>query len=215
MAYSFNMKREGLVFASAKDLNASFKDLGAVCDARKYKSAPHALITLESVATGNVPILYRRHNAYMGSRHELGGQREDIQRGVRRLSRRSWSTQWPTPRTRATTRTRWYVVHAAANKTMILPRTAPKGALWLGHSMGRRSARRTDLELARIEIGLGYGEEAGISEHMKRSLAAVRKADKKFIAPKAKEVKPKATKKPKEQAGKSLLGGRPKEIQKT
>ena len=41
----------------------------------KVQERADALTTLESVATGNVPILYRRHNAYMGSRHELGGQR--------------------------------------------------------------------------------------------------------------------------------------------
>ena len=74
-----------------------------------------------------------------------------------------------------------YVVHAAANKTMILPRTAPKGALWLGHSMGRRSARRTDLELARIEIGLGYGERGGNQRAHEEVACRGRKADKKFI----------------------------------
>jgi large subunit ribosomal protein L22 len=212
MAYSFNMKREGLVFASAKDINASFKDLGAVCDAIRYKSAPRALTALEAVATGHVAILYRRHNAYMGSRHELGGQKGRYPKKCAVLVRKVLVNAMANAENKGSDPESMYVVHAAANKTMILPRTAPKGALWLGHSMGRRSARRTDLELARIEIGLGYGEEEGLSTHMKKALAAVKRADGPVVQ-KAKEVKRTFPKK-QTQAGKPIPVDKPKEAQK-
>lgn len=199
MAYSFNLKRDGLVFASTKDINASYKDLGAVCDAIRYKSAPRAMSTLDSVAAGKLPVLYRRNNAYMGSRHELGGRKGRYPSKCAAILRKVLVNAMANAESKGDDPDAMYVVHAAANKTLILERTAPKGALWLGHSMGRKSARRTDVEFARIELALGYGEEVGLSDLMKRAIAREKRGFKEAPVSKAKPVKGKPIKKPKEQ----------------
>ncbi len=170
MAYSFNMKRDGIVFASMKDINASFKDLCAVCDTIRYKSAPRAMSMLESVASGKQPILYRRHNAHMGSRHELGGQKGRYPKKCASIVRKVLVNAMANAESKGNDPESMYVVHAAANKTLILQRTASKGALWMGHSMGRRSARRSDVEFAKLELALGYGEEEGLSGNMKMAI---------------------------------------------
>ena len=74
MKYSYNLDRR-VVFAHTSDLNASFKDVCAVCDAVRYKRVPAAIRILEGVINEGRPIEYRRHNKYMGSRHELGGKK--------------------------------------------------------------------------------------------------------------------------------------------
>ena len=74
-SYSFNQDKQDVIFAKAKDVNASFKDLCAVCDAIRYKSTDEAMRILDEVVELERPILYRRNNKYMGSRHELGGRK--------------------------------------------------------------------------------------------------------------------------------------------
>ena len=69
------MTERSIIFASASDLNASFKDLCAVCDAVRYMPVPSAIKVLDGVINEGRPIEYRRHNKYMGSRHELGGKK--------------------------------------------------------------------------------------------------------------------------------------------
>ena len=199
MAYSFNMKREGLVFASMKDINASFKDLGAVCDAIRYKGAQRALSTLESVITGKVPILYRRNNAHMGSRHELGGRKGRYPKKCAAIMRKVLVNAMANAESKGEDPESMYVVHASANKTLILERTAPKGAMWLGHSMGRRSVRRSDVEFSRVELALGYGEEEGLSRRMKMAIAKERRAFKETPSQKAKGAKTEQQKRPRKQ----------------
>src|SRR5271156_1999242 len=73
MNYSFNLKGDNFVFALRYDINASYKDLGAVCDAIKYKKADVAMTVLDRVIAKDMPIPFRRHSKHMGARHELGG----------------------------------------------------------------------------------------------------------------------------------------------
>jgi len=50
-----------------------------------------------------------------------------------------------------------FVVHAAANKTQIIPRRPPKGIRYVRTGgYGYVPTRRSDMELARIEIGIAY-----------------------------------------------------------
>ncbi len=186
--YSFNRKRDGLVFASMKDINASFKDLCIVCDAIRYKSAKGALSTLDSVAAG-MPVLYRRHNAHMGSRHELGGRKGRYPKKCAAIVRKVLVNAMANAENKGDDPQSMYVVHAAANKTMILQRTAPKGVLWLGHNMGRRSARRADVEFARVELALGYGEEEGLSGRMAAAISKEKKRFKEMPVQKVKDTK--------------------------
>ncbi len=194
MNYAFNRKREGLVFGGAKDLNASFKDLSAVCDAIRYRSVRSAIAMLDTFVEGSMPVLYSKHNKYMGSRHELGGRKGRYPIKCARIVKGVLANAMANAESKGEDPDSMYVVHASANKTMILPRTASKGALWLGHSMGRRSVRRTDLEFSRVEVALGYGEEEGLSAKMKAAIAATKKGER-VVQVKEKEkskAKPKA-----------------------
>ena len=75
--YGYSYKETGAKFAKAQahDIDASFKDLGAVCDAIRRKTTDQALALLEEVSEGTMPILYRKHNKRLGHRHELGGKK--------------------------------------------------------------------------------------------------------------------------------------------
>ncbi|MCL4389093.1 MAG: hypothetical protein M1528_02035 [Candidatus Marsarchaeota archaeon] len=175
MKYSFNREKEGIVFAHAKDINASFKDLSAVCDAIRYKNAQTAMSILDSVSQGGVPILYRKYNKYMGSRHELGGRKGRYPIKCTKIVRKVLVNAMANAEGKGESPSDMYIVHAAANKTNIFQRVAPKGELRVGHVQGRGSTRRTDLELAKLELALGYGEERGLSERMRKIIGKEKK----------------------------------------
>src|SRR5208283_4139592 len=69
MEYSFNLKtdKEGMAFAQSYDINASPKDLSAVCTAIRYLRASAALLLLDKIAKMEMPILYKRHSKHMGA----------------------------------------------------------------------------------------------------------------------------------------------------
>ncbi len=185
MAYSFNRNKEGLAFASTSNINASFKDLSAVCDSIRYKNATSAIALLDAVSRGGTPILYRKYNKYMGSRHELGGQKGRYPQKCAMLVKKVLVNAMANAENKGEDPQDMYIVHVSANKTQILRRTAPKGVLRLGHSMGRGSTRWANLELARIEVGLGYGEEEGLSKRMKKIVAFQKRKHDKMASTKA------------------------------
>ena len=69
-----------------------------------------------------------------------------------------------------------YVVHVAANKTNIIGMPPPKGILFRGAGYGYVTSRRSDLEFAKVELGIAKGTEAGLSERMKSSINAYKNA---------------------------------------
>ena len=155
MNYSFNRNREGVVFAGAKDLNASHKDLCAVGDAIRYKRVSEAMKVLDGVITGGRPILYVRHNKYMGSRHELGGKKGKFPIKCAGMVRKVLVNAAANAAAKGLDADSMYVIHYSANKTIIIRRGPSKGTAFYGRGMyGRGSYRRSDLELAKVEIGL-------------------------------------------------------------
>lgn len=170
MAYSFNRDRKGIVFASTSNINASFKDLAIVCNAIRYKNAEDAGALLEEILNQKRPVFYSKYNKYMGSRHELGGQKGRYPKKCAAIVKKVLTNAMANAEGKGESPQDMYVVHASANKTIILPRMAPKGELRLGHSMGRGSTRMTNLEFARVELALGYGEEEGLSGRMKKAI---------------------------------------------
>jgi ribosomal protein L22 len=86
MKYSYNLDKKDVIFASASDLNASFKDLCAVCDSVRYKPLPAALQILDGVINEGRPIEFRRHNRYMGDR-ATGTSWEERRAGIRSNAR--------------------------------------------------------------------------------------------------------------------------------
>ena len=105
-----------------------------------------------------------------------------------------------------------FVVHAAANKTLIAPRRPSKGALFTTRAYGYAVARSSNLELAKIEIGISNGTEKGLSSTMQqyikrntRELEALQKLES------AKKAKPKKPTQIKKEAHKDNLNAKPKE----
>ena len=171
MNYSFNRDKSGIVFAGLNDVNASFKDLAAVCAAIRYRSVPHAIEILESVIKDGKPIEYRKYNTHMGARHELHGRKGRYPMKCAALVKKALESASANARVKGYEPDLMYVVHAAANKTQIVMRTPPKGRLFVvTGGWGFSPLRRSDIELSKIEIGLGTGNEEGLGKGMKSML---------------------------------------------
>jgi ribosomal protein L22 len=170
MRYSFNRDKKDLVFAYRKDINASFKDLSIVCSAIRYKTAASAVKELEEVESGAKPVFYPRFNKGMGSRHELLGKKGRWPKKCSKIVRNVLLSAISNAENKGYDPDAMVVVHASANKTNIVRRVAPKGILYISGGYGYAKQRRSDLELAKVEIGLGTGEEQGISKKMKAAI---------------------------------------------
>lgn len=188
MAYSFNLKKEPFAFALREEVNASYKDLGAVCDAVRYLKASSALSLLDAVADMRAPVPYRRHNKYMGSRRELAGAKGAYPVKAAREVRSVLSNAIANADNRGMEGSSLYVIHAAATKTRIERRSPSKGSLsWGRGRYGRSSAVRSNLEYARIEVGLGAGTEEELTSRMRYFIKA-KNAEEAKKAAKAKPV---------------------------
>ena len=155
MKYSFNSEKQGVVFGGEENINASFKDLCAVADSIRYKSVPAASAILEGVVKGGKPILYKRHNKGMGSRHELGGKKGRYPSKCAKIVQKVLQNAIANANRVGMDTGKMFVVHASANKMTIVHRNPPKGVLSFGRGMyGYGSMRRSDLELSKVEIAL-------------------------------------------------------------
>ncbi len=200
--YSYNLDRKDAVFASTSDLNASFKDLCCVCDAVRYRAVPNAIAVLDGVINDGRPIEFRRHNRYMGSRHELGGKKGRYPMKCAAMVRKVIVNAVANARNKGEDPDSMYIVHACANKTYEIPRSPPKGirAVRTG-GYGYTPMRRSNISFAKIEIGIASKDKKELGSRMKRVLKAVSKAERpakvqqqpkqqKKEQPKTKSIKP-------------------------
>ena len=156
MAYSYNLERGDVVFASMKDINASYKDLGAVCDAIRYRTVGSALDVLDAASKGEMAIRYTRHNRYMGSRHELAGGTGRFPKKCAAIVRKVLVNASANAKSKGYEPDMMHVIHASANKTLIAPRAPSKGVRRSVSSggYGPTTMRRSNLEFAMVEIGI-------------------------------------------------------------
>jgi ribosomal protein L22 len=155
LRYSFNAERKDVILVGEKDINASRKDLCAVVDAIRYKSVKTAMDTLDDVITGGMPIYFRTNNKGMGSRHELGGRKGRYPKKCAAIVKKVLTKAVSTAKNRGISEDTLFVVHAAANKTMIINRSPSKGVSSFGRGMyGYGSPRRSNIEFAKVEIGV-------------------------------------------------------------
>jgi ribosomal protein uL22 len=155
--YSYNKDRTGVIFAGVKDINASFKDLCNVCDSIRNTPVTTATALLEKVEAGDQAIIFRRHNRYMGDRHELGGKKGRWPKKCAGFVRKVLVNASANARNMGEDPEAMVVVHASANKTTTIPRRPPKGIRYVRTGgYGYVPTRRSDMELAKIEIGLAY-----------------------------------------------------------
>ena len=187
MQYSYNQNKEGVFLANAKDLNASFKDLGMVCAAIRYQSTPRAIAILDSVIEGRRPILYAKHNKHMGARHELGGRKGRWPMKCAAIVKKVLVNAMANATNKDMDPEHMYVVHAAANKTLIARRLPPRGALFVtGGPSGQVPARHSDLEFSRVEIGVALLDEQRMSQNM---IDNIKRAERRAPKPSKKEEK--------------------------
>ena len=159
MNYSFNIKTDKVVFSGLKDINASFKDMAAVCDYIRYKNAAQALQDLQKVIDGEAAVRFRTNNKGMGSRHELGGMKGRYPMKCAAIARKVLSVAMSNAKAKGYNGEDMFVVHAAANKTQINRRTPSKGMLYHSDSYGYGTLRHSDLEFAKLEIGIALPED--------------------------------------------------------
>ncbi len=174
MKYSFNAPKDAresgeLAVAQRYDLNVSYKDLGAVCDAVRYLSASSALELLERVMGMETAIEFRRHNKHMGSRHELGGRKGKYpvkaSNEVRLVILNAMANAGNNGNLDAG---KMYIIHASSNKTQIQRRSPSKGSIAWGRGMyGRSAINHSDIEFAKIEIGIADQDYKGLTPKMK------------------------------------------------
>lgn len=166
MKYSFNGDRSKLVFGKLSDVNASYKDLSAVCSAIRYKTYYEAMSVLDSIADGK-PIPYRKYNKGMGARHELGGKKGRTPKKCGKIITKVLSNAVNNAKNKGYSEDELYVVHASANKIFSGFRRPPKGRQH-GSGYGRygfNTMAHSDLEFSKVEIGVSTEYEGiGLSK---------------------------------------------------
>ncbi len=196
MRYSMNINKDSIALAQAKDIDASYKDLAAVCDAIRYLKLNLALDVLDGVITMQKAIPFKRYNTHMGSRHELAGRKGAYPVKAAKEVGKVLFNAVANSKSKGLDEDSLYVVHASANKTQINRRSPSKGSLSWGRGMYGLSARtHSDLEYAKIEIGVANPDAGGLTGNMKYFI----KVRNKVRESKAKPVEKPAAKKQKQQ----------------
>ncbi len=193
MKYSFNLDKEGIVFAQRYNINASYKDLVAACDAIRYMKVSSALAVLDGVISMEMPIAYKRFSKHMGSRHELGGRKGAYPVKAANEVRLALLNAIGNAKNNGFEGEEMIVIHSSANKTRIERRYPSKGSISWGRGMyGRGAINHSDIEYAKVEIALAQGHEKAITGRMKyliKGKAKMRINEKKAAAPATKKAK--------------------------
>ncbi|MGC8676049.1 MAG: 50S ribosomal protein L22 [Candidatus Micrarchaeia archaeon] len=159
--YTFKTS-DKLAYAQAYDVNASYKDLCAVCDAIRYAKVTDAENALDAIAAKAMPIRFKRFNKRMGARHELGGSKGAYPVNAAKEVKKVLVNAIANAQAKGIDQDNAIVAYATANKTHIERRYPSKGSLSWGRGMYGFSARvHSDIEYAKIEIALASPEDVG------------------------------------------------------
>ncbi|VVB57778.1 50S ribosomal protein L22 [Candidatus Anstonella stagnisolia] len=123
--YSYEPKGKNFGRAYVQGVNASFKDLCAVCDSVRGRNAQSAIEFLAAAAKGEKAIAYRTHNAGMGHRKELGGRKGGYPKKAAGIILKLVESAYANASIKGFTNLK--VKHISANKQNCLPRMSPKG----------------------------------------------------------------------------------------
>ena len=202
MRYSINITSDSIGMAQRYDIDASYKDLCAVCDAIRYLKTDRAFAVIDGIVSLQQPILFHKFNTHMGSRHELGGRKGAYPIKAAKEIRLALLNAIANSRNKGLDEDALYVVHASANKTNIARRSPSKGSISWGRGMYGMSARtHSDIEYAKIEIGLANPGTESLTENMKRMIK-VRNPVRAIKSKPAQTPKPKEKPKTEKQAAK-------------
>ena len=145
----------------------------------KIQANASAIKFLDEVINENRAVEYKRHNRYMGSRHELGGKRGRYPIKCARIVRTVVVNAAANAANKGETPDYMYVVHASANKTQEVPRAPPKGVRAVGTGgYGFATMRKSNLAFAKVEIGIADKEVTTLGAKMKRAIKAVDRTEK-------------------------------------
>ena len=189
--YSAQFKDETKIAkARVEDVDASFKDLIAVCDNIRLRRTDIAVDMLEKASKGLIPLRYWKHCTKMGHRHELKGQKGRYPKKAAGIVLKVLKSAIANARAKGLGEDRLIVAHAAANKQHIYGRLQPKGL-----------RKRHDYETARVELAvteLARRERPGKPKQGAKArpeslkaeepVAKAKKAEPKKEAPKKEEV---------------------------
>lgn len=135
-----------LAKAQQYNIDASYKDLCAVCSNIHGMDAMIATTYLEKAARQEIPVEYRRWAKHLGHRRELGGRRGRYPQKAARYVLQVLKNAIANANAKGLIAPA--VIHASANKQMVYPRMQPKG---------RRV--RSNYVTARVEIILKSSSE--------------------------------------------------------
>ncbi len=111
--------------ARIEGVNASYKQLSAVCENVRGMEIEHALNFLEAAAIGKQVIRFRKNNTKMAHRKELGGRKGRWPKKASKIVLEVLKNAKANADTKGLLTP--YVSHIAANKQKIYPRVAPRG----------------------------------------------------------------------------------------
>ena len=111
--------------ARVSDVDASYKELCAVCDNVRGKPTDTAIAFLEEAVEGKKAVYFRTHNTKMGHRRQLGGKKGRFPKKAARIVLGVVKAAFADAERKGLFNT--YVFHIAANKKRMFPRTSAKG----------------------------------------------------------------------------------------
>ena len=158
--YGFNKKSQfnekQLAKAQQYNLDASYKDLAAVCDNIRGLNAEEGVNYLKAVLSG-FPVRYRRWNKKLGHRRELGGKKGRYPIKAAGIVLNVLNNAIANATSKGLDNL--VIVHAAANKQAIYPRLQSKGR-----------QMRSDYVTARVEIILAGKENEELLKQQKKKI---------------------------------------------
>ncbi len=111
--------------ARVEGVNASYKQLSAVCENVRGMGTDNALIFLKEASIGKQIIRFRKNNTRMGHRKELGGKKGRWPKKASKIVFELLKNAKANADTKGLLNP--YIIHIAANKQKIYPRMAPRG----------------------------------------------------------------------------------------
>lgn len=138
---------EALARAQLYNIDASYKDMAAVCNNIRGMDSDVALSYLEKAAKGEIPVEYRKWNRKLGHRRELGGRKGRYPKKAAKYVLQVLRNAVANSQAKGMAGMR--VVHASATRQSIYPRLQSKGR-----------QMRSDYITGRIEIVLKSVEKA-------------------------------------------------------
>ena len=158
--YGFNKKSQFSEKQTAKaqqyNIDASYKDLCAVCDNIREMPAQEGVEYLQAVL-GGFPVLYRRWNKHLGHRRELNGKKGRYPIKAAKIVLGVLNNAIANATGKGLDNL--VIIHVAANKQTIYPRMQSKGR-----------QMRANYETARVEVILAGEENADLLKQQKEKV---------------------------------------------